>query len=223
MPIAPSQDSISAVRVVPVGGLLAVSWESSDPPGAAYQVYVGRRLAWSGTARSAALEMPPSRMEVDVLRVDPSQVDDDLSTHLAEPTLRDRATISWVGGPNLGEVADYAIFASTAPGGSVSYAAPAAVVPVEVDPGFGSGGFGTGTFGRATAEYSWTSGPLASGTWTFAVAARDRLGNRQSSPPTQSVVISLPPRPPAAYADGSRLRYAFSGGNVTLTWQASPA
>ena len=101
--------------------------------------------------------------------------------------------------------------------------------------GFGLGGFGSGGFGQSAGNYSWTSGPLAAGTWTFAVVPYDAAGNEGSAQPT-TVTITAPPRAPAAFAGTStRLQYVLLGfGQVgfgsggfglpaaTLVWNPSP-
>ena len=90
--------------------------------------------------------------------------------------------------------------------------------------GYGLGGFGQGGFGRAASLYQWTSDALGSGVWSFAVVSFDAAGN-QGAGSVSSVAITAPPRPPAAYPDGSRLQYTYNPSNrtVTLSWQASPA
>ena len=92
--------------------------------------------------------------------------------------------------------------------------------------GFGMGGFGDGGFGRAASSYEWHSGPLASGTWEFAVVPFDRAGNAQGIPQIVSVALRRGPRPPAVDANGVRLSYSYSGPAtrlVTLSWPASPS
>jgi hypothetical protein len=88
--------------------------------------------------------------------------------------------------------------------------------------GFGMGGFGAGGFGSASASYSWTSGPLTGGDWTFAVVAYDTAGNL-GTPNFNTTTILAPPAPPALFSDGKRLHAVVTGGAIVLTWNPSPS
>src|SRR5206468_10702187 len=90
--------------------------------------------------------------------------------------------------------------------------------------GYGLGGFGTGGFGEAAGTYTWTSGPLAAGTWSFAVKPYDTAGNLGTAQ-TASVAIAAPPREPGLFPDGiNRLHYRMiAGPRAVLTWNPSPS
>jgi hypothetical protein len=103
-----------------------------------------------------------------------------------------------------------------------------------VTDGFGLGGFSIGGFGLSGGKYVWTSKPLASGTWPFAIKPYDVCGNEGPAEVT-SVALLIPPRTPAAFADGRRLTYAleafgqtgfgqdgFGAPVAVLVWLASP-
>lgn len=104
-------------------------------------------------------------------------------------------------------------------------AAPLVNIPAYINgmttAGFGMGGFGAGGFGSASASYSWTSGPLTGGSWTFAVVAYDTAGNL-GTPAFNTTTIIAPPAPPAMFSDGERLHYVVTGGAIVLTWNPSP-
>ena len=131
------------------------------------------------------------------------------------------------------------MYGSDAPGGAVDDSVALADITaypagIATD-GFGLGGFGAGGFGQSAGIYAWTSGPLAAGTWTFAVVPYDAAGN-QGAAQTTTVTLTGPPREPAAFAGTStRLQYALNGfGQVgfgcggfglpaaTLLWNPSP-
>ena len=59
--------------------------------------------------------------------------------------------------------------------------------------GFGLGGFGAGGLGQAASAYSWTSDPLAAGSWQLAVVPYDEAGNEGPTQPV-TAAISAPPR-----------------------------
>ena len=228
-------DQSSIVEVLPPrwdGSALQLSWTSTAPAGATFQVYVGRRLAWYGTSRWVALTMPAGRARIDVGVVGPGEATVDFSAMLPGAPA-DRVTLSWLGGSYLDptggdDVQGFRVFGAARPGGPVDMATPLADVaaypggtPID---GYGLGGFGQGGFGRSASSYRWTSPPLASGTWSFAVAPYDRAGN-QGEPAVMSAAVASPPRPPAAGPDGSRLRcdYDPDTRRATLSWNPSPA
>jgi hypothetical protein len=146
---------------------------------------------------------------------------------------QDRAQLSWLGGSYLDasgndDVSGFQVYGEILPGSGMDYQNPLAEIcaypgGILID-GFGLGGYGQGGFGRAASVYTWTSQALYSGTWTFGVAPVDAAGNR-GTPALTSITILAPPRPPAAFPDGSRLNYTFNpdARTVTLFWQASPA
>lgn len=234
-----SQSTISDVRISRDGAELYVAWTSSAPWGTAFQVYLDRRLAWSGTARSCNVPSPggPAGRNawIELGTVAAGETNRDFSASLAGPAgAGNRAHLSWSGGTYLDptgrdDVRGFRIFRSAAPGGPVDFSKPVAVVAAypggAITDGLGVGGFGRGGFGRSEAAYDWYSGPLDSGTWSFAIAPYDWAGNTQGAPSTVGVTIAAAPRPPAADGNGSRLNYSFAGPAnrlATLNWLASP-
>jgi hypothetical protein len=157
-----------------------------------------------------------------------------------------RIKLTWIGGAfldTLGTVGGFYVF-DTLPAtgfgeggygdGGVGFAgspfdldgSPLANIPAYTNgiatSGFGMGGFGAGGFGSASASYSWTSGPLAGGVWTFAVVAYDTAGNL-GTPAFETTTILAPPAPPALFDDGRRLHAVVTGGAIVLTWNPSPS
>ena len=89
--------------------------------------------------------------------------------------------------------------------------------------GFGFGPFGSGGFGAAASTYTWTSEPLLSGNWFYAVVPYDSAGNL-GTPATTSVLITVPPAPPGLDDDNLRLTYTYDATDheITLNWLPSP-
>jgi hypothetical protein len=213
------------------GASLHLEWTSSAPPGTIFQVYLGGRLAWHGTSRWVALPMPPRRVRIDIGSVGPGEGTVDFSSQLpAAPA--DRALLSWLGGTYLDptgrdDLAGFRIYGERVPGGGVDFSKPLAELPaypggIQTD-GFGLGGFGQGGFGRSASAYRWSSPPLGLGTWTFAVVPVLGSG-AEGAPALRTVTITAPPRPPAAFPDGTRLRLVYDPDTqvATLSWQPSP-
>jgi hypothetical protein len=242
------QSSITSLSVARDGAEMVVSWTSSAPPGTMFQAYLGRRLAWWGTASAARLPWPAAAagaLAVDVGTIawagyglggygqggwdqNADAPSADFSASLpAAPA--DRARLDWDGGTFLSPaIAGYRIYSSPAPGAAVSYAAPVAVVAAYVGPpndGYDLGGYGEGGFGRSRVGYSWTSPRLAGGTWQFAVVPYDDAGNSGATPAVTTVTIAAPPRAPAADPQGRRLTHTLDAttGVATLAWLPSPA
>ena len=235
-----SQGTVSDVRIARDGAELHVSWASTAPWGVTFQVYVDRRLAWSGPSRSCNLPSPAGAAGrlawVEVGTVAPSEARRDFSAALSGPAgSGGRAHLNWSGGTYLDpsgrdDVRGFHVFQSTTPGGPANFTNAVGTVAAypggAITDGLGVGGFGRGGFGRAASTYDWYSPPLSSGIWTFAIAPYDRAGNVQGSPTTASVTIVSPPRPPAPDANNSRLNYSYAGPAsrlATLSWLASPS
>ena len=235
-----SQVSISDVRAVRDGAEIFVTWTSPTAWGTLFQVYVDRRLAWSGASRSCYVPAPSDAVGrnawIEVGTVAPAELRRDLSASLAGPGGGgNRANLTWVGGTYLDStgrdgVRGFRIYRSVTAGGPVDYTTPLGVVPAYpggvLADGFGVGGFGLGGFGRAASVYEWSGGPLDSGTWTFAVVPYDLAGNAGGSPMTVNVAIASAPRPPAGDSNGRRLTYTYAGPATrlaTLNWLASPS
>lgn len=214
------------------GSTLQIEWTSTAPPGTIFQVYIDRALAWRGASRWVAITMPRSRVRIDVGAVGPGEASTDFSATLPQAP-RDRVELDWLGGTFLDptgrdDVQGFRVYGSPLPGAGVDYSSPLATIQAYpsgvITDGFGLGGFGQGGFGRASSSYRWTSPPLASGDWMFAVAPFDAAGN-QAPPMLASAAIQAPPRPPGAGADGSRLSCAYDPATrrATLSWNNSPA
>ena len=114
--------------------------------------------------------------------------------------------LSWQSGTYTGaDLAGFRIYSSDSPGGAIDYTTPLATItayPVgDRTDGFGFGGFGGGGFGQAPGTYTWTSDPLAAGTWSFAIVSFDAAGNAGPAQ-TTTATITAPPREPAFFADG---------------------
>ena len=136
--------------------------------------------------------------------------------------------LSWLGGTfEAPDIAGFQVYGSDTAGGSIDYTAVLADITaypsgIYTD-GFGLGGFGYGGFGEAASTYTWTSGSLTSGTWSFGVLPYDSAGNLGTAA-TTSILIEVPPLAPAVFSDGTRLKYTYNPSNfeATLYWNASP-
>jgi hypothetical protein len=227
------QSSITEVRP-PVwdGSAVHLEWTSTAPSGTVFQVYVARSLVWHGTSTWVAIPMPSSQVRIDIGAVGPGEAATDFSALLpAAPN--DRARLSWLGGTYLDptgndDVSGFEVYGEVLPGSGIDFQNTLAEITAYpggiLTDGFGLGGYGQGGFGRSASAYSWTSQALQSGAWSFAVVPVDAAGN-QGAPSLTSVTILAPPRPPAAFPDGSRLIYTYnpSARTLTLFWQPSPA
>ena len=213
------------------GSALQLEWNSTAPDGTLFQVYVGRALVWHGTSRWAAIPMPSCRARIDIGAVGPGEETTDFSNQLLAVS-SDRAKLSWLGGTYLDptgndDVVSFSVYGEHTPGGGIDYTTPQAEISAYpggiLTDGFGLGGFGQGGFGRAASLYEWTSPSLTTGPWSFAVVSVDAAGNA-GSPALATVAITTAPRPPAAFPDGSRLKYSYNAAarTVTLNWQPSP-
>ena len=234
-----SQATISDVRVDQDGPELFVSW-SSTAPGSCYQVYVDRRLSWSGLARRCHIPLPPGssgrNVWIDVGTVALQEATIDFSAQLpTSSSLTTRALLTWNGGTyldptGLDDVRGFLVYASPVAGAAVDFAGVPATISAYpggwISDGFGLGGFGDGGFGRSASTYQWESDFLASGVWSFAVVPYDHAGNARGTGQMAGVTIREAPLPPAVSASGVRLAYQYSGPSsrlATLTWQPSPS
>jgi hypothetical protein len=236
-----SQATILSVSPPQVcGSQVYVSWSSSSPAGTWFQVYVNQRLAWTGQRCSAWIAIPTGPVRIDVGAVDLGEQDTDFSASLPPGPAR-RVQLTWQSGTYKGvDLAGFRVYGPDAPGDPVDNSTALADItayPLGIDTaGFGVGAFGSGGFGQLAGNYFWTSGPLAAGTWTFAVVPYDAAGNEGAAQMT-TVTITAPPRAPAASAGTStRLQYVLNGfGQVgfgsggfglpgaTLIWNPSPS
>jgi hypothetical protein len=209
---------------------LLISWSSAEPAGSeVYQVYRDGVLAWHGRERSCALPPGPPGVPVRfyVGVVDPADAATDFGASLPAGMPR-RVRLTWVGGSYEGHELDgFHVYAGTAPGSAVAYAAPLATVPaypggVVLD-GYGLGGYGLGGYGAAASSYSWVSAPLAGGVWHFGVKPFGRSGNEGLTEEV-TATVTAPPDPPGRDARGRRLTLTYDPAThkATLHW-LSPA
>ncbi len=61
--------------------------------------------------------------------------------------------------------------------------------------GFGKGNFGQGQFGLDAEAIEWTSCPMRSGVYKFAMKVFDEAGNQSSSSETRQITVTAPARP----------------------------
>jgi hypothetical protein len=234
-----TQTGIYGVTVRSDGPELLISWNSSNPMGSVYQVYVDRRLTWSGVSTHCYAPIPAGpagrSIWVEVGLVEAGEAYQDFSSGLLSLSRASTAVqLSWSGGTYLDptgqdDVRGFRIYCSSSPGTPVDFSLPVADIPAYpggwISDGFGLGGFGNGGFGRSATSYSWISNNLQNGIWNVAIVPYDRSGTNRGVGRTVSVTVATPPRPPAASADGQRLTYVYSAqsGYVTLNWLASPS
>lgn len=231
-----------------VGGDLFLKWTSTAPAGMVTQVYIDSALAWHGVTNSASIPWPQEPAWFDIGSVDAA---DALTSFAGSLPVKPRVhtTLSWEGGtfldPAGGDVKGFRVYGEHAPGGGIDYTTPLADIPAYtariVTDGFGLGGFGLGGFGMAAGSYSWRSGVLTSGTWTWAVRPYNAAGI-EGATATISDIITAPPEPPAFFGGTmERLRYtavdfgtagfgeggfgmpAAGQAQVKLFWNPSPS
>ncbi len=234
-----TRTGISGVMVQSDGPELLISWNSSNPVGSAYQVYVDRRLTWSGVSTCCYAPIPAGptgrSIWVEVGLVDAGEAYQNFSSELLSLSRASTAIhLSWTGGTYLDstgqdDLQGFRIYCPSSPGTAVDFSTPVADITAYpggwISDGFGLGGFGSGGFGRSATSYRWTSEPLQNGVWNVTIVPYDRSGTNRGAGQTVSVTITTPPRPPAVSANGSRLTYIYSAQNaqVTLNWSASPS
>jgi hypothetical protein len=210
-----------------LAGELLLSWQSSSPAGTWFQVYFNRALAWYGTSTTTSIAYPTAVSRIDIGTVGPGEQQTNFAADL--PTAPDLyAEIAWLGGTFEGaDIAGFNVYGADGAGGAVDYSSVLSTVPAYtagvINDGFGLGGFGEGGFGEAASTYSWTAGPLSTGTWTFGVVPFDTAGNLGTAA-TASVTIHAPPLEPAPFPDYTRLHYTYAAPpyEITLLWNPTP-
>jgi hypothetical protein len=216
-----SQQSISSVNPpVQLGTQLLLSWTSSAPAGTLFQVYVDRRLAWSGTGRSCSIALPTAISRIDIGTVAPGEAQTSFAAELPGSPAR-LATLSWLGGTfESVDIAGFHIYGEGFPGGGIDYTDLLATVPAYVagiiTPEFGYGGFGQSGFGESAGSYTWTSQPLSGGTWLWAVKPFDLAGN-EGPAATTAVTIAAPPLPASPFPHMNRLSYVYHASAKVVT------
>ena len=233
-----SQTTITRVNLPTLrAGEIFLSWVTSAGTGTWFQVYVNQSLAWYGQRCSVWLPIPDGPSRIDIGSVDAGEQATSFASLLAVAPIR-RCQLQWTGGTFLGpDIAGFHVYASPLPGIGVDFTSCIADITaypsgISTD-GFGMGSFDSGGFGYAGGTYRWTSSPLSTGTWSFAVRPYDHCGN-EGSPQLTVLSMATPPRVPAAFGDGTRLvrclqgfgQTAFSGAGygepeAILTWNPS--
>ena len=200
-----------------------IAWTSTSPAGTWWQLYLGSNLAWVGQRNYTTVPVPQSRVRVNVGAVPAGQEYVNFSSELPA-VAADYAELSWEGGTFEGaDTAGFNIYLDDAPGGAVDYSVILDSITAYpggfVDDGFGLGGFGDGGFGEAASYYSWTSGELSSGLWTFAVVPYDANGNLGTAATVQ-ISICSPPSEPAVISGMARMTYTYSASTheASLEW-----
>ena len=218
-------------QIVQREGFIYLSWTTASPPGTVFQVYLDLSLAWAGRATRCVIPVPPGtgNHQIDIGAVGPGETRTSWSGSLPGTLPPPRAKLTWNGGryqsPNLEQ---FRIYSGTVPGGAVSYVKPVGYVtafpqnrPID---GYGTAGYGAGGYGYSALKYTWTSPPLLSGVWNFAIVGVDKAGNATGTPSTVAVTVATSPQPPAANALGRRLAYTYNptGRTATISWLPSP-
>lgn len=207
-------------------GHVVLRWQSPDPVGTWYQVYLDGRLVWWGIETQATIPYPSGRVRIDIGVVANGEQETDFSGSIV--TRSNCARLDWKGGAiQAPDLASFRIYGEHSPGAGIDYITPIDEITafpgdVYLD-GFGMGGFGEGSFGTSIVLFSWVSNPLAGGTWAFAVVPVDTAGN-EGVPRLGTQHIVAPPGPPGLNAFGQRLTYTYSFATkqVTLSWLPSP-
>jgi hypothetical protein len=217
---------ITAVRIVPHGTEAFVSWvaDATVPPGVFYQIYINGQLRWHGATPRATVAIPPGVGSTAVLHVGRvwavHQAVDYENRLIDPPGSGNRARLGWVGGRWLDvDIDHYNIYMSKVDPIDIGLTPIAAQVPAAPGglwgDGYGRGPHGRGPHGRGTVGYSWVSGPLARGPWSFLVASVDRSGNLSADNLTVTLEIEGPP--PAPPSVGGRAAWIESYDQPTRT------
>lgn len=251
-----SQATITSVAPPQTRGTqIYLSWASSSPVDTWFQVYVNQQLAWRGRRLSCWIPTPRGPARIDIGTVAAGEEETSFAASLPASPNR-RVKLTWQSGSYQGlDLAGFYVYGSTSPGGPISYTTPLATITAYpggfVIDGFGLGGFGSGGFGQAPGTYTWTSQPLAAGSWSFAVVPFDTAGNK-GIPQTTTLTVAAPPLAPGAptphltyqlqgfgfggfgggagFGDGNFGQSSFGDGAVgfgesavVLTWNPSPS
>ena len=217
------------------GGGTIVTWTSSSPDGTIFQLYMSRVLSYAGPSRVTILPNPGKKVFFQVGTVNPGEENINFASSL--PLLSgtgDTAILRWLGGlweepfgPGSG-MSGFNVYGEATPGGGINYGAILDTVPLGVPgletTGYGAGGYGMGGYGGGGGgTYFWQSGTLKNGTWHFGVKPFDIAGNLGTAVEA-TVVIAVPPEPPARNSVGLRMTYTYDPilFKATLNWLASP-
>ncbi|HKI16634.1 MAG TPA: hypothetical protein VKA15_02085 [Isosphaeraceae bacterium] len=223
-----SQTDITGVNPpVQYGTELLLSWTSTAAAGTVFQVYLNQQHVWSGVGLKCSIPLPGALSRIDIGTVGPGEAQINFGSSLPFAPARE-VTLQWLGGTyEAADLAGFHVYGEPTPGGGIDFTTILSTIPAYtagiITDGFGYGGYGQGGYGAAAGSYSWTSGPLSSGTWNWAVKPFDTAGNEGSAQMT-AVAITAPPLPPALFSDMSRLHYVYTNttNQTTLSWNASP-
>lgn len=212
-------DSSVITRVYPPAptspGAVRLRWEASSPAGTTFQVYASGLLVWAGAATTCVIPTPSGKVRIEIGAVGAAEKDLDFSGSL-QPAPLDRATITWTGGPALGDdLAGFHVYQGASAGGPIDYSRPVATIPAYAG--------GKPVAGVSESSYRWVSPPLRSGSWSFGVRSFDVNGN-EGAAMEGVVVVAIPPEPPTRDGNGVRLTYVYDPAafTVTLSWLPSP-
>jgi hypothetical protein len=182
---------------------LIVSWSVDPaivPDDSFFQVYVNKKLVWSGAETVAVLPGLNVAGRSVLFHVGTIAEGNRLVSYTSTldniPGTGNRALLAWYGGGWEPGVTQYLIFGSRDPDTEIDLTNPLAVVRSEGAAGFGRGPFGLGMFGYGARRYRWVSGPLASGHWLFAVIPATASGIRAAAYDLLAVDIVAPPTGP---------------------------
>jgi hypothetical protein len=217
---------LSVAKPVQYGSELLLSWTSNAPAGLVFQVYLNQQLVWNGSSTRCSIPLPAIVARIDIGMVGVANRTVSYASSLA-PSPDRQVVLNWLGGTYEGaDLAGFHVYGEHAAGHGIDFAEVLGTVSAYTagifTDGFGYGGFGYGGFGAASGAYSWTSAPLASGTWQWGVKPFDVAGN-EGPAQTAAVGVTAPSLPPAPFPDRTRLHYAYSPGSkkATLSWNAS--
>ena len=216
---------LSVSQPVYRGAEVFLSWTCSVP-GSWFQLYVDGLLAHWTQSTSCWLAAPSAARNLQLGTVLPGEEQISFASSLPPAPLR-TVTLSWLGGSYSGaDLAGFKVYGESTPGGGISYVTPLATITAYpagiMTDGFGLGGYGLGGFGAVAGSYSWTSEPLTSGTWHYAVVPFDAAGNNGTASLT-SQIVAVPPAAVPLSASGTRLGYTYSASTheAVLSWLAS--
>ncbi len=230
-PVQQGMNLLLSWTALPLGGWGEAGWgEGLFGEGGAvfFQVYSAQELQWHGDTNHVVIPAPHEKTRLDIGTVGRGEELLSFASSLpgGSPAKR-RVELDWLGGTFEGaDIAGFHIYSEPSPGAGVDYAHILDTITAypsgKIVDGWGLGGWGLGGWGASAGSYSWTSAPLYSGTWEFAVVPFDIPGN-EGSAMTVSQAILVPPNEPAPFPDRTRLHYTMiAGPRAVLTWNASP-
>ena len=187
------------------GGRFAMGYPLGMPlgvdAGVAFQIYSAGALVGATTEPLAIVEVEDGLQWFEILGV-ATHLAGVAQTNVLDQSLGRRVTLAWPASAS-DDVAAYRVYHDSR-AGAVDY--DVVVGELDAKPG-----------GLALDEYSWTSGELESGTWTFGVRAVDAAGNVVTSPAREAeALVASPPDPPSELA----CAYDADAHVAMLSWSA---